>query len=86
MNQLNVRAQQYVGYKVSTNEKCRQVLKLFFKVVYGNNESYPEQVKWLSSKLGKEKAGNDTTMDMAEYLEEDEVKNKLDENRMRDHR
>jgi integrase/recombinase XerD len=67
------------GYKASTNEKCRQVLKLFFKVVYGNNESYPEQVKWFSSKLGKEKAGKDTTMDMAEYLEEEEVQ-KLIEN------
>jgi integrase/recombinase XerD len=67
------------GYKASTNEKCRQVLKLFFKVVYGNNEFYPEQVKWFSSKLGKEKAGKDTTMDMAEYLEEEEVQ-KLIEN------
>ena len=66
-------------YKPSTNEKCRQVLKLFFKVVYGNNESYPEQVKWFSSKLGKEKAGKNTAMDMSEYLEEDEVQ-KLIEN------
>ena len=67
------------GYKASTNEKCRQVLKLFFKVVYGNNEYYPEQVKWFSSKLGKEKAGKDTSMDMAEYLEEEEIQ-KLIEN------
>jgi site-specific recombinase XerD len=67
------------GYKASTNEKCRQVLKLFFKVVYGNNEFYPQQVKWFSSKLGKEKAGKDTAMDMAEYLEEEEVQ-KLIEN------
>jgi site-specific recombinase XerD len=66
-------------YKPSTNEKCRQVLKLFFKVVYGNNESYPEQVKWFSSKLGKEKAGKNTAMDMSEYLEEEEVQ-KLIEN------
>jgi hypothetical protein len=32
------------GYKASTNEKFRQVLKLFYKVIYGNNEYYPEQV------------------------------------------
>ena len=32
------------GYKASTNEKFRQVLKLFYKLVYGNNEYYPEQV------------------------------------------
>ena len=43
------------GYKASTKEKFRQVLKLFYKVVYGNNEYYPEQVKWFSSKLGKRK-------------------------------
>jgi hypothetical protein len=57
------------GYKASTNEKFRQIMKLFYKVAYGNNECYPEQVKWFSSKLGKEKSGKDTTMDMAEYLE-----------------
>jgi site-specific recombinase XerD len=61
------------GYKASTNEKFRQVLKLFYKTVYGNNEYYPEQVKWFSVKLGKEKAGKETSMDMAEYLEEEEV-------------
>ena len=61
------------GYKASTNEKFRQVLKLFYKTVYGNNEYYPEQVKWFSVKLGKEKAGKETSMDMAEHLEEEEV-------------
>jgi hypothetical protein len=67
------------GYRASTNEKFRQVLKLFYKVVYGNSEFYPEQVKWFSSKVGKEKTGKNTTMDMAEYLEEEEV-HKLIEN------
>ncbi len=43
------------GYKASTNEKFRQVLKLFYKVVYGNGESYPDQVKFFSGKVGKEK-------------------------------
>jgi integrase/recombinase XerD len=61
------------GYKASTNEKFRQVLKLFYKIVYGNDEYYPEQVKWFSVKLGKEKTGKETSMDMAEYLEEEEV-------------
>jgi integrase len=62
------------GYKASTNEKFRQVLKLFYKIVYGNDEYYPEQVKWFSVKLGKEKTGKDTSMDMAEYLEEEEIR------------
>src|SRR5919106_2455608 len=64
---------EWKGYKASTNEKFRQVLKLFYKTIYGNNEYYPEQVKWFSVKLGKEKAGKETSMDMAEYLEEEEV-------------
>jgi hypothetical protein len=61
------------NYKASTNEKFRQVLKLFYKVVYGNTEYYPEQVKWFSSKVGKEKTGKETSMAMAEYLEEEEI-------------
>jgi hypothetical protein len=58
-------------YNASTNEKSRKVLKLFYKIVYGNNEYEPEQVKWFSVKLCKEKAGKETSMDMAEYLEEE---------------
>jgi site-specific recombinase XerD len=65
------------GYKASTIEKFRKVLKFFFKIVYGNNEYYPEQVKWLSTKISKEKAavvGVANQMNMAEYMEEEEVK------------
>jgi hypothetical protein len=65
-------------YKASTNEKFRQILKLFYKIVYGNNEYYPEQIKWFSVKLGKEKSGKETSMDMAEYLEENEVQKLID--------
>jgi site-specific recombinase XerD len=62
------------NYKASTNEKFKQVLKHFYKVVYGNNEYYPEEGKSFSSKLGKEKTGKETSMvDMAEYLEEEEI-------------
>ena len=64
--------------KASTNEKFRQVLKLFYKIVYGNNEYYPEQIKWFSVKSGKEKSGKETSMDMAEYLEEGEVQKLID--------
>ncbi|MGA7369284.1 MAG: site-specific integrase [Nitrososphaeraceae archaeon] len=60
-------------YKKSTNEKFRQILKLFYKIVYGDHEFYPDQVKWFSTKLGKEKAGKDPSMDMSEYLEEIEI-------------
>ena len=66
------------SYKASTNEKFRQVLKLFYKIVYGNNEYYPEQIKWFSVKLGKEKSGKETSMDMAEFWEEGEVQKLID--------
>src|SRR6188472_2594372 len=60
------------GYKASSNEKFRKVLKFFFKVVYGNNKYYPEQVEWIYTRVSKEKAGKQMSMDMAEYLEEEE--------------
>jgi site-specific recombinase XerD len=69
---------EHKSYKASTNEKFRQVLKLFYKLIYGNNEYYPEQIKWFSVKLGKEKSGKETSMDMAEYLEESEVQKVID--------
>jgi hypothetical protein len=65
------KAIQQKSYKASTNEKFRQILKLFYKTVYGNGEYYPEEVKWFSVKVGKEKTGKVTSMDIAEYLEED---------------
>ncbi|MDQ4014061.1 MAG: hypothetical protein M3146_10110 [Thermoproteota archaeon] len=61
------------SYKAATNEKFRQILKLFYKIVYGDNKFYPEQINWFSVKLGKEKSGKETSKDMAEYLEEVEV-------------
>ena len=41
-------------YKASTHEKYRVILKIFYKIVYGNNEEYPECVKWFSVSVGKE--------------------------------
>ena len=60
-------------YKASTIEKYRQVLKLFYKIVFGNNEYYPKCVKWFSVKVGKERSGKIPNMEMSEYLEEVEV-------------
>lgn len=54
-------------YKASSNEKFRKVLKFFFKAVYGNNKYYPEQVQWIYTRVSKEKAGKQMSMDMAEY-------------------
>jgi site-specific recombinase XerD len=67
------------GYKASSNEKFRKVLKFFIKVVYGNNRYYPEQVEWIYTKVSKEKAAagmqrnnnGSNYVDMSEYLEEE---------------
>jgi site-specific recombinase XerD len=37
-------------YKVETVEKYRAVIKKFYKMVYGNNEYYPDCVKWFAVK------------------------------------
>jgi len=60
-------------YKVETVEKYRAVLKKFYKMVYGNNEYYPDCVKWFSVKVGKDKHSQERGLDIAEYLEEHEV-------------
>jgi Phage integrase, N-terminal SAM-like domain len=53
------------NYKASTHEKFRKILKFFYKISYGNNEYYPEQVKWFSN-LGKERRSKEMNIDIAE--------------------
>ena len=60
-------------YKVETVEKYRAVIKKFYKMVYGSNEYYPDCVKWFSVKVGKDKHSQERGLDIAEYLEEEEV-------------
>jgi site-specific recombinase XerD len=60
-------------YKASTHEKFRVILKIFYKVVYGNNEIYPDCVKWFSVTVGKEIKSKEKTLDIKEYLEEEEI-------------
>ena len=62
-------------YKVETQEKFRAVLKKFYKVIYGENQNYPDCVKWFSVKLGQEKKNREKKLDIAGFLEEDEIKN-----------
>ncbi|HZB18098.1 MAG TPA: tyrosine-type recombinase/integrase, partial [Nitrososphaeraceae archaeon] len=61
------------NYKASTHEKFRKILKIFYKVVFGKNEFHPEQVNWFSTQVGKEKKSQERDLDIAEYLEENEV-------------
>lgn len=60
--------------KSSTIEKLRTILKWFYKVVYGNNEEYPESVRWFSVNVGKEKLRQEKRIDIEKYLEEEEIK------------
>ncbi|MGD1839199.1 MAG: tyrosine-type recombinase/integrase, partial [Nitrososphaeraceae archaeon] len=67
------------NYKVSTIVKHRKILKTFYKIVYGNNEMYPDAVNWFSVNVGKEKRRTEKRIDIEKYLEEDEIE-KLVEN------
>jgi integrase/recombinase XerD len=67
------------NYKASTIEKMRTILKSFYKIVYGNNEEYPEAVKWFSVNVGKEKLRKEKRIDIEKFLEEEEL-TKLVEN------
>jgi site-specific recombinase XerD len=60
-------------YKASTHEKFRVILKIFYKIVYGNNEIYPDCVKWFSVTVGKEIKSKEKDLDIKEYLEEEEI-------------
>jgi len=62
------------NYKASTHEKFRRILKFYYKVAYGKNEYYPEAVSWFSVNVGKERYGKEGQLDLAEYLEEEEIK------------
>jgi integrase/recombinase XerD len=61
------------NYKASTHEKFRKILKIFYKVVFGKNEFHPDAVNWFSTQIGKEKKSQERDLDIAEYLEENEV-------------
>ena len=61
------------NYKASTHEKFRKILKIFYKVVFGKNEFHPDSVSWFSTQVGKEKKSEERDLDIAEYLEENEV-------------
>jgi len=61
------------NYKPSTNEKFRQILKLFYKTVYGNGDSYPEQVKFFSTRVRKELYFTPRDLDTRQHLEEEQV-------------
>jgi len=66
------------GYSLTKHRKIRQALKYFFKVVYGNNEYYPEAVAWLKSKVSKDMRMKEEQLSYEQYLTEDEIKLLID--------
>ncbi|HJT85956.1 MAG TPA: hypothetical protein VJ697_15860 [Nitrososphaeraceae archaeon] len=56
-----------------TVEKYRAVIKKFYKMIYDDNEHYPNCVKGFSVKVGKDKHSQERGLDIAEYLEEEEI-------------
>jgi len=64
----------WMNYKPSTIEKYKKILKHFYKVVYGKNEFYPEQLKRISIKVLKDKARESFSLDNADYLGEEEIR------------
>ena len=41
--------------------------------MYDKNEYYPDCVGWFSIKVGKDKRSQERSLDIAEYLEEEEI-------------
>ncbi|HLN34061.1 MAG TPA: site-specific integrase [Nitrososphaeraceae archaeon] len=66
------------GYMLETHQKFRAILKKFYKMVHGNNEYYPDCVKWFSVKVGKDKRSQERQLDINEYLEEEETKQMIE--------
>ncbi len=61
------------GYKASTIEKFRIILKSFYKIIYGKNKKYPKSVDWFPVSVGKDRLSKEKAIDLAEYLEEEEI-------------
>jgi hypothetical protein len=43
-------------YSVWADKKFRDVIKKFYKVVFGNDEYYPDVIKWIKTKFTKDKS------------------------------
>ena len=63
------KVKEYSGW---TDKKFRDVIKKFYKVVYGNNEQYPEQVRWIKTKFTKDKSVK--KLDTKKFLTYEQIK------------
>jgi len=66
------------GYKIASQLTYKSIIKKFFKVVYGNNEYYPEAVAWIKNKVSKDKRMKEEQLSYDQFLTEDEIKLLID--------
>ena len=53
-------------YSAWSDKKFRAVIKKFYKVVFGNDEYYPDVIKWIKTKPTKDKSIK--KLDMRKFL------------------
>ena len=64
-------------YSSWADKKFRDVIKKFYKVIFGNDEDYPEVVKWIKTKFTKDKSIK--KLDMKKFLSRtSKLKNSFD--------
>jgi integrase len=66
------------GYKPSTLLTYKSIIKNFYKVTYGNNEYYPDAVRWIKLKVSKDKQREEEQLSYDQFLTEDEIKVLID--------
>jgi integrase len=66
------------GFRLTTQTLHKSIVKLFFKVMYGNNEYYPDAVKWVKLKASKDKQREEEQLSYDQFLTEDEIKLLID--------
>jgi len=66
------------NYSLTTQMLRKSILKLFFKVVYGNNEYYPDAVRWIKLKVSKDKQRKEEQLSYDQFLTEVEIKLLID--------
>jgi integrase len=66
------------GYKIASQITYKSIIKKFYKVVYGNNERYPEAVAWIKLKVSKDKQREEEQLSYDQFLTEDEIRLLID--------
>ncbi len=66
------------GYRLASQLTYKSIIKQFYKVVYGNNEHYPDAVVWIKNKVSKDKRMKEEQLSYDQFLTEDEIKLLID--------